>query len=153
MRHSHSIDHSSATDIAIIGMACRFPGARGIEEFWRNLHNGFESLVPFSDEEVLASGVNAQWLSNPNYVKAGMILAGIELFDASFFGFSPREAELMDPQHRLFLECSWEVLEVAGYNCEKYKGAVGVFAGVGTNAYLFNLTEETEAVRSLGSYQ
>jgi len=153
MRQSHSINHSAATDIAIVGMACRFPGARGVEEFWRNLRDGVESLVLLSDEELLAAGVSAQLLSNPNYVKAGMILDGIEMFDASFFGFSPREAELMDPQHRLFLECSWEVLEAAGYNCEKYKRAVGVFAGVGANAYLFNFTEESEAVRTLGSYQ
>src|SRR4051812_49564796 len=101
-------------EIAIIGMAGRFPGARNVDEFWANLRNGRESITSFSDEELTALGVSRQLIDDPQYVKAGSLLDGIELFDASFFGYTPREAELMDPQQRLFLECAWEALENAG---------------------------------------
>src|ERR1044071_3411453 len=114
-------------EIAIIGMAGRFPGARNVEEFWQNLRDGVESVTFFTDEELLSSGVDPGLLLNPNYVKASPVLEGADLFDAEFFGYSPREAEMIDPQHRVFLECAWEALENAGYNPEAYKGLIGVY--------------------------
>lgn len=123
-------------DIAIIGMSGRFPGANSVDEFWQNLCSGIESVTFFSDEELKASGIDPAVLSNPHYVKAAPILNGPELFDASFFGYSPREAEIMDPQQRLFLECAWETLEQAGYDADKYEGPIGVYAGASMNTYL-----------------
>ena len=125
-------------DIAVIGMAGQFPGAKNVEEFWRNLRDGVESVSFFSDEELLRAGVEASQLGEANYVKAGAVIEDIEYFDASFFGFTPREAEMMDPQHRLFLEHAWKALETAGYAAEKYLGRVGVFAGESFNSYLLN---------------
>src|SRR4028119_2434173 len=94
-------DTGYTNDIAIIGMAGRFPGAHTIERFWHNLCNGVESVTFFSDEELLQSGISPEYINHPQYVKAKAVLDDIELFDAAFFGFNPREAELMDPQHRL----------------------------------------------------
>lgn len=124
------------SDIAIIGLSGRFPGANNIDAFWQNLLQGVESISFFSDEELEL--VNRSVLSYPNYVKAGAILPNIDLFDASFFGYSNKEAELIDPQQRIFLECAWEALESAGYDPVTYKGLVGVYAGSGTNSYLIN---------------
>src|SRR6476469_1676180 len=104
----------SGIEIAVIGMAGRFPGARNLEQFWQNLCDGVESIKFFTTEELLAKGCDAKFLDDPNYVKAEAVLDDIEMFDASFFGFIPREASLMDPQHRLFLEHAWEALENAG---------------------------------------
>ncbi len=129
---------TNTCDIAVIGMACRFPGANNVAEFWQNLCNGVESISFFSDEEVLASGVDPQLLNNPNYVKAKPAIADIELFDAEFFGYSPKEAQLIDPQQRLLLECAWESLEDAGCNPLTYKGAIGIYAGAVMNTYLLN---------------
>src|ERR671915_376260 len=103
------LDHPDA--IAVVGMSGRFPGAAGVNEFWRALRDGVEAISFFSDEELLAAGVEASALKDPNYVRAAGVLEDIEFFDASFFGYSPREAEGMDPQHRLFLECAWQALE------------------------------------------
>ncbi len=124
------------SDIAIIGMICRFPGAKNVDEFWQNLLQGVESISFFSNEELSQSDPNL--LSNPNYVKAGAVLPNIEEFDASFFGYSTKEAEIMDPQQRIFLECAWEAFEIAGYNPETYQGLIGVYAGSGMNNYLIN---------------
>jgi acyl transferase domain-containing protein len=107
-------DLFDATSIAIIGMAGRFPGAGNIDEYWRNLRDGIDSITLLTDEEVEALGVAAKQRSDPNYVKAAAILDGYDLFDASFFGISHREAEITDPQHRVFLECAWEAIEMAG---------------------------------------
>src|SRR5436305_15167735 len=93
-------------EIAVIGMACRLPGAKNIYEFWQNLCAGVESISMFSAQELLSSGVDPAVLSAPNYVKASAVLQDIEMFDASFFGFTPREAEITDQQHRVFLDCS-----------------------------------------------
>jgi FkbM family methyltransferase len=140
--------------IAIVGMTGRFPGAKNIDEFWDNLRNGVESIGFFNDEELLDSGVEPEELKKPNYVKAGATLEDIDLFDAAFFGFSPREAEMTDPQHRLFLECAWEALENAGYNSESYPGRIGAFAGVGWNSYLFNnLYSNREFIEAVGGHQ
>jgi len=125
-------------DIAVIGMSCRFPGANNVAEFWQNLCDGVESISFFSDEEVLASGVDPMLLNNPNYVKAKSAIADIELFDAEFFGYSPKEAQLIDPQQRLLLECAWESLEDSGCNPLTYKGAIGIYAGAVMNTYLLN---------------
>src|SRR5688572_16236074 len=106
-------------------MACRFPGAPNIERFWQNLQDGVESVSRFSDEELRQGGVAAALLANGGYVKAAAILDDIAAFDARFFGFSPQEAALMDPQHRVFIECAWEALEDAGYNSQGRECLIG----------------------------
>src|SRR5215471_20355059 len=106
--------------IAIVGMAGRFPGARDVDQFWENIKNGVESISFFSDDELELDEEAASMSTQPNFVKAKGILEDVELFDAHFFGFSPREAELLDPQHRLFLECAWHALENAGYDSQRY---------------------------------
>ncbi|MBD1912333.1 MULTISPECIES: type I polyketide synthase [unclassified Leptolyngbya] len=126
------------TDIAVIGMAGRFPGAKNLTEFWQNLCDGVESIAFFSDEELLASGVPPELVNHPNYVKASPILDDVESFDAEFFGLNPREAELLDPQQRLMLECAWESLEDAGYDPLSYGGAIAIYAGASMNTYLLN---------------
>src|SRR5262245_2362099 len=123
-------------DIAIVGMAGRFPGARSVEEFWSNLRKGVESIRRYGDAELRAAGVSDAALRDPRYVKAGAPLEGMELFDAGFFGFSPKEAAVLDPQHRHFLEVCWEALENAGHTPESFPGAVGVYGGSGWNAYM-----------------
>ena len=124
--------------IAIIGLFGRFPGATTIDAFWNNLRNGVESISFLTDDELEASGIDAATLRDPRYVKAGGVLEDIDMFDASFFGYSPREAEGMDPQQRLFLEGGWAALENAGYTPECFDGAIGVYAGSGLNTYLLN---------------
>ncbi|PHK32285.1 polyketide synthase, partial [Nostoc linckia z15] len=137
-------------EIAIIGITGRFPGANNVDKFWENLRDGVESISRFTDEELLAAGVDAALLSDANYVKAGSIMEGIELFDAAFFGYTPREAEITDPQHRIFLESAWEALESAGYDSEFYQGKIGVFAGVTNSNYLFtNLASNKELIESV----
>jgi acyl transferase domain-containing protein/acyl-CoA synthetase (AMP-forming)/AMP-acid ligase II/acyl carrier protein len=127
--------HISESEIAVIGMSGRFPGAKNIHEFWDNLKNGIESISFFSDEELSQCGVDLQVLNNPNYVKAKGVLEDIEYFDSVFFDYNPHEAEKMDPQMRLFHECSWEALEDAGYDPFKYKGLIGVYVGASPNPY------------------
>ncbi len=122
--------------IAVVGMACRFPGAENPEAFWRDLFDSRESVRFFSDEELLAAGVDPARLLDPGYVKAAPVLEHIEQFDARLFRYSPKEAELIDPQHRVFLECCWEAFENAGYDHQRHGGPVGVFAGCNMNRYL-----------------
>ncbi|MBN4003638.1 type I polyketide synthase [Nostoc sp. LPT] len=129
----------NGSEIAIIGLTGRFPKAKNIDEFWENIQQGRESISFFSDEELLSSGISSSILNDPNYVKAHAILEDAELFDASFFGFNPREAEVTDPQHRIFLECAWSALESAGYDSQTYKGAVGVYGGSSLSSYLLNI--------------
>jgi len=140
-------------DVAIVGLAGRFPGARNVEEFWRNLCHGVESVTFFSDEELAAAGIPESDLRDPNYVKANAVLDGVADFDAAFFDFTPREAEITDPQHRLFLECAWEALEDAGCDSQTYPGMIGVYAGVERNTYVYNLYSRPEILRSVGIYQ
>ena len=141
-------------EMAIVGMAGRFPGARNIEEFWQNLRDGVESITCFSDADLAAAGVTPAVLSDPNYVKAWSVLPDAEWFDAAFFGFSPREAEIMDPQRRLFLECAWEALEDAGYDAEQYHGSIGVYGGASMNTYLLhNLQAHGDLLRSEAGLQ
>ncbi len=124
------------SEIAIIAIAGRFPGAKDIESFWQNLRDGVESTSWFTDEELLDSGVTLDLLSNSNYVKANAVLSDIELFDANFFAYSAKEAEVIDPQQRLFLELACEAIEKSGYDPETYNGLIGVYGGVGINSYL-----------------
>ena len=117
-------------EIAIIGMAGRFPGAQHLEEFWENLKNGVESISFFTDEELKQCGISEEQLSGPLYVKAYAIIKNKEYFDSSFFGYTPKEAEAMDPQVRLFHECSWQALEDAGCDPGSYSGSIGTYAGI-----------------------
>src|SRR5258706_2458636 len=126
----------AATDVAIIGMAGRFPGADNVGELWQNLRDGVDAVRPLTDGELIAAGVDPALLDHPNLVKAMAMPRSIDSFDAAFFGFNPREAEVMDPQQRLLLECTWEALEDAGYVGETYPGPVGVYAGVSSSTYL-----------------
>ena len=129
---------TNAEGIAIIGLSGRFPGASNVDELWQNLCHGIDSIAFFSEEELLAAGVESELMHNPRYVKARGILDEVEYFDAAFFGYSPKEAALMDPQQRLFLECAWEVLEQAGYNPDTYQGLIGVYAGQSVSSYLLS---------------
>jgi acyl transferase domain-containing protein/acyl carrier protein len=140
-------------DIAIIGMSGRFPGARNIDEFWENLRDGVESIISFTPQELAASGVDPSVLKNPAYVPAGSVIEDIESFDASFFGFSPREAESLDPQQRIFLETAWHALENAGYNSETYPGLIGVYAGCAMSGYLDHLQSNPAFMGLLGYLQ
>ncbi|MDB4947621.1 MAG: amino acid adenylation protein, partial [Gemmatimonadetes bacterium] len=139
-----------APDIAIIGWAGRFPGAPGVEALWRNVCAGIESVSFFSDAELLAAGVDPEQIRDPSYVRAKGVLDDIESFDAAFFDVGPREAEITDPQHRLFLECAWEALEDAAYDPQRYPGSVGVFAGAGVNGYWLNVYSDPEVARTTG---
>lgn len=129
-------DGSPSDAIAIVGMAGRFPGAASVSQFWKNLKAGRESISVLTDAELLASGIDASLLADPLYVKARGVLEDVDLFDAPFFGFTPKEAELTDPQHRLFLETCWRALEDAGCNPETFEGGIGVFGGMSMNTYL-----------------
>ncbi len=124
--------------IAIIGVAGRFPGAEDVRAFWKNLCGGIESVSTFSDEQLRAAGISEEVFGDPSYVRARAVLDKPEWFDAGFFGFTPREAELTDPQHRVFLECAWTALEDAGLDPATYRGAIGVYAGASLNTYLLD---------------
>jgi amino acid adenylation domain-containing protein len=124
--------------IAIVGLAGRFPGARDARELWQNLAAGVERITRFSEAELLASGIPANLIRDPGYVPARATLDGADLFDASFFGFTPRDAELTDPQQRVFLECAWHALEDAALDPARFPGSVGVFAGSSLNTYLLD---------------
>src|SRR6185312_12212371 len=126
-------------DIAIVGMAGRFPGAPTLDQFWQNLAAGVESIARFSDREILDAGVPATLLEHPAYVKAAPVLDEPGAFDAGFFGFTPMEARTMDPQHRILLELAREALENAGYAPEHCPGRVGVFTGSALNTYVTNV--------------
>jgi hypothetical protein len=125
-------------DIAIVGMAGRFPGAANVDEFWHNLVKGVESITRLSDDDMLRSGVPRGYLQKPNYVKAAPILDEPGHFDAGFFGFSPMEARTMDPQHRILPELAHEALENAGYDPDRYQGHIGVFTGSAMNTYFMS---------------
>jgi acyl transferase domain-containing protein/acyl carrier protein len=124
---------ATGLEAAVIGMSARFPGAARIDEFWKNLENGMESISFFRDEELEEAGITAGLLKNPNYVKAFGEFEDKEYFDNFFFGYSPKEAKSMDPQIRVFHECSWEALENAGYDSISYDGSIGVYAGASDN--------------------
>ena len=146
-------DAYSENDIAIVGMAARFPGARTVREYWKNLVDGVESIQRFTDEELLAAGESPVRLKRPNYVPASGALQDMEMFDGEFFGFSPKESAIIDPQHRHFLEVCWEALEDAAITPERFDGRIGVFAGCGMGSYFyFNLCSNRDLVNSVGMF-
>ncbi|HZO09869.1 MAG TPA: type I polyketide synthase, partial [Myxococcota bacterium] len=141
------------SDIAIVGIALRFPGAHGPKAFWENLRAGVESVQRFGDDELAARGVPRSLLADPAYVKAGLVLEGMDRFDAEFFGFSPKDAAILDPQHRQFLECAWEALEDAGHPPSSFRGPIGVFGGCGMGSYFaFHLLSNPALVESTGLF-
>ncbi len=143
----------SDADIAVVGMSVRFPAAPNVDKYYQLLRDGEEALRPLSDEDLLASGEDPSLLQDPNYVKAGMVLDGFDEWDAGFFNFSPKDAAIMDPQHRVFLECSWEAMEHAGHPPSRFPGAIGVFAGSGMNTYMmYNVMTNPQLVKSVGFF-
>ena len=128
-------------EIAVIGMAGRFPGARNLRELWENLKNGVESIRFLSPDEAEQSGNSPDSPDNPNYIRAVSLIDDPDRFDSSFFGYTPREAETMDPQVRVFFECAWSALEDAGYDPGVYDGRIGLYAGAAAN-----LQWETQAM-------
>ncbi|MDV2992196.1 MAG: hypothetical protein N4J56_001850 [Chroococcidiopsis sp. SAG 2025] len=142
-------------EVAVIGVSGRFPEAKNVEGFWQNLLNKVEAVAVFSDLEREKVNLNSNDCDRPKYpIKAGAILNDIELFDAAFFGLNPREAETMDPQHRLFLECAWEALENAGYDSETEESSIGIYAGVSRSTYfLYNVFPHQGLMESIGSLQ
>ncbi|MEW2443715.1 type I polyketide synthase [Micromonospora marina] len=149
---------SDSTDdlsqVAVIGMAGRFPQAPDVNAFWANLVAEREGISSFSADELRAAGADPAVVGRPGYVRAKGVLDGADTFDAGFFGYSPREAELMDPQHRVLLECAWEALESAGYDPQAFPGRIGVFAGASLNTYLlYNLIANRSVIEALGPYQ
>ncbi len=150
---AQSESESNGSEIAVIAMAGRFPGAGTLEQYWANVRDGVESVRFFSDEELLAAGEDPSLLSDPAYVRAWPQLEGIDQFDAGFFGISPRDASVMDPQHRFFLEVAWEALERAGYSGRSAPVATGLFAAAGMNHYmLHHLVPNKEVMRTVGEW-
>lgn len=146
--------HFPAHAIAIVGLGGRFPGAADLDAFWRNLQQGVEALETFSETELEAAGIAPRLRQHAQYVRRGTVLEGAEWFDAEFFGLSPREAQIVDPQQRVFLECAWEALEHAGYAPGAIEVAVGVYAGASMNSYLFaQLLRDPALVAAAGGYQ
>ncbi len=136
--HHDSLPSDDALSIAIVGMAGRFPGAQDIDIFWEQLRDGVESIRRYDAAELAAAGVDPALLADPAFVPVGAFLPDIDRFDAGFFGFTPREAELTDPQQRLFLETAWAALEHAGCDPSRYAGPIGVYGGLAFNGYFFH---------------
>lgn len=130
-----SDDRDELGGIAIVGMVGRFPGAGDLETFWRNICDGTESISKFTDEEVDTTGLDPAILKERAYVKARGVVDGIEMFEPSFFGLSAREALVLDPQQRLFMECCWEALEQAGYDPRAFRGPIGLYGGATLSSY------------------
>ncbi|MCR9093706.1 MAG: SDR family NAD(P)-dependent oxidoreductase [bacterium] len=140
-------------DIAIVGMALRVPGANTPAAFWDNLRNGVESIVDYDEETILASGESPAALRNPAYVRRGGALSDVKLFDREFFGFSPKEAAILDPQHRHFMELCWEALEDAGHTPKRFDGQIGLYGGCGMGSYFyFNVCSNRDLVDSVGLF-
>jgi phthiocerol/phenolphthiocerol synthesis type-I polyketide synthase E len=139
--------------VAIIGMSGRFPGASNVEAFWRNVRDGVESITFFTPEELRAAGVPEALMARPGYVPARAVLADVELFDARLFGYSAREAEVIDPQQRLFLECAWEAIEQAGYDPARCGGRIGAYAGSSISTYVLNLYTNRRLQEAVGLHQ
>ncbi|WP_301005023.1 beta-ketoacyl synthase N-terminal-like domain-containing protein, partial [Mesorhizobium sp.] len=130
--------NGTGVDISVIGMAARFPGAETVDELWENLCQGICSIVPLSAQVLKARGIPEDVLRRPDYVRVGAHLDDVDVFDPGFWGLSMHEATLMDPQHRLFLECCWKALESAGYMPTQQEGRTGVFAGSFLPLYLLH---------------
>ncbi|MBD2018981.1 polyketide synthase, partial [Leptolyngbya sp. FACHB-36] len=141
-------------EIAVIGLSGRFPGSNTIDDFWKNLQSGTELISPFPNPQPSTPPDSTNPHPPTPIIRAGATLNHVDQFDAAFFGFNPREAEAMDPQHRLFLECAWEALETAGYRSETEERPIGVFAGVGMGTYLlYNLSPNPGLIESRGFLQ
>ncbi|MFT4962308.1 MAG: acyl transferase domain-containing protein, partial [Paracoccaceae bacterium] len=148
--------HNSAPydgDIAIVGMSVTVPGAQSPDEFWNNLRGGVESIRPLDEAALLAAGERPELIQQENYVRAAAVLDGFDMFDADFFGFSPKEAAILDPQHRKFLEVAWEAMESAGHPPETIDGPIGVYAGCGMGSYFyFNICSNPGLVDDVGMF-
>ncbi len=143
----------SDTDIAIVGMAAHLPGAPGIDAYWQNLRDGVESIRRLTRDDLIAAGEAPHLVDRPDYVPAAAPLDGFERFDADFFGLSPKEAAIMDPQHRQFLEVAWEAMEDAAHPPERFPGRIGVFAGCGQGTYYWvNVRSHAEMLEQTGAF-
>ena len=141
------------TDIAVVGMAAQLPGAAGVAEYWENLCRGVESIQPVPQADLIARGEPRARLSDPNYVPSAAILQQFDEFDAEFFGLSPKEAAIMDPQHRKFLETCWHALEDAAHMPEHFAGNIGVWAGCGMGSYFYwNVCSNRDLVDGVGHF-
>ncbi len=140
-------------DIAIVGMSVNVPGADGVDAYWANLRDGVESIRRLSEQELLDAGESAEKMARKNYVPAAAVLEGFDTFDPDFFGFSPKDAAILDPQHRKFLEVAWEAMEQAGHPPETISGPVGVYAGCGMGSYFyFNICSNPDLVDDVGMF-
>lgn len=145
-------DYKGLDAVAIVGFAGSFPGAPDADAFWRNLLEGVESISVLTDDELAASGASRASLEHPQYVKAGAFLEGVEMFDAGFFGYNPREATYSDPQQRHLLECAWAAFEHAGYDVERYDEPVGVYVSGAMSTYLVHMVERDSASAPLDRF-
>ncbi|MFY0597547.1 MAG: SDR family NAD(P)-dependent oxidoreductase [Cognatishimia sp.] len=153
MVENQASDYWTENDIAIVGMAAHLPGSATLDEYWTNLRDGVECITQLTDEELIEAGESPARLKHKNYVKSAAVLKDFEKFDAEFFGLSPKEAAIMDPQHRQFLEVSWEALENAGHMPENVEGPIGVFGGCGMGSYFyFNLCSNRDLVDNTGMF-
>jgi acyl transferase domain-containing protein len=149
MEHEENLE-----GVAIIGVAGRFPKASNAHAFWELIRDGKECVSFYEPEALVAQGIPEVIAKHPAFVPAGLLLEGLENFDPGFFSMTPGEARLVDPQHRLFMECCWEALEDAGYNPETYPGSIGVYGGCATNRYYTNnLLPNQEMMRLYGNFQ
>lgn len=150
---ANDAENGNGLEIAIIGMAGRFPGAGDIATFWSNLEAEKESLVEIDEATVRAEGVNEEQLADPDYVRVGGVMKDADCFDAAFFGYSPREAEILDPQQRVFLECAWHALENAGVDPDRTEASIGIFGGAGMNGYQFSLFANSAIREQVSPYE
>ena len=142
-----------STDIAIVGMSVNVPGADGVDAYWANLRDGVESIRHLTEQQLLDAGEAPETMARKNYVPAAALLEGFDTFDAEFFGFSPKDAAILDPQHRKFLEVAWEAMEQAGHPPEGLAGKVGVYAGCGMGSYFyFNICSNPDLVDDVGLF-
>ena len=140
-------------DIAVVGMSVNVPGSQDVDSFWKNLRAGVESIRRLDEAALLAAGESPEKLRRKNYVPAAAILEGFETFDAEFFGFSPKDAAILDPQHRKFLETAWTAMEQAGHPPETVPGPIGVYAGCGMGSYFyFNICSNPDLVDDVGMF-
>ncbi|HEX8320473.1 non-ribosomal peptide synthetase/type I polyketide synthase [Longimicrobium sp.] len=146
----HLEGERTGLEVAVVGMAGRFPGAGDIDAFWSNLREGVECITFFTREEQEAEGVSPAVLDHPGYVRARGVLRGADEIDAALFGLTPRDAQVLDPQHRVLLECAWSALEHAGYDPARPDGPIGVFAGSGTTTYQKQVESNPEVVAAVG---
>src|SRR5512145_445342 len=154
MTNTQRAESLNGNEIAVIGIACRFPGADDVDTFLYNLQHGIESISSLNDEELEKSVIDfSADPAHPDFVRAAAPINGIDLFDAQFFGYTPKDAALIDPQQRLFLEHAWMALESSGYDPERYDGTIGVFAGARTNTYVYNLLFNRAAVGNLTPFE